>query len=68
MRNLMDRFSEKDWHSLIRRFRKPKARKILESFDRDYPSRFILKLLLKEPGLLLYAKCLLQKPSKQKSF
>ncbi len=68
MRELMDRFRERDWSRLVGIFRKKKSRKILEDFDRDYPSRFILRLLLKEPSLLLFAGCLLRKPSKQKSF
>lgn len=68
MRKVMDRFSSSDWNSLVRIFSREKSRKMLENFDRDYPSRFALRMLLSEPRLAFFAKCLLRKPSKQKSF
>jgi len=56
MRKIMDRFKEKDWDLLIKLFKKEKTKRIIESFDRDYPSRFIVKLALTEPRLLYFLK------------
>jgi len=58
MRKLMDKFREKDWQLLISLFKKQKNKRILENFDRDYPSRFVLKLILNEPRLAYFAKFL----------
>jgi len=59
MRQVMDRFKEKDWEKLLHLVNKPKIRNILEEFDRDYPTAFAAKLLLNEPRLLLFGKFLL---------
>lgn len=58
MRSIMDKFKEKDWDLLIKLFKKENTKEIIESFDRDYPSRFILKLVINEPKLLYFLKCL----------
>ncbi len=68
IRGIMDRFNEQDLSTLIRKFKKIKNREILENFDRDYPSKFLLRLFLREPSLALFAKCLFRQPAKQKSF
>jgi len=59
MRKMMDKFNERDWQLLVSLFKKNKNKKILEEYDRDYPSRFILKLLLNEPRLVYFARRLL---------
>ena len=56
MRKAMERFSDKDYNMLVAAFKKEKNRKVLESYDRDEPRKFALKLLLNEPRLLLFAK------------
>ena len=56
MRNIMDKFSENDWQYLIGLFRKKRNNDILNRYDRDYPSRFLLKMVLSEPRLLLFLK------------
>ena len=58
MRNIMDKFKDKDWDLLIKLFKKDNIKKIIERFDRDYPSRFLFKLILKEPRLLYFLKFL----------
>lgn len=58
MRNIMDRFKEKDWDCLIRLFKKDETKKIIENFDRDYPTAFLFKLILKEPRLLYFSRFL----------
>jgi len=56
MRNIMNKFSAKDWDYLIKLFNKEKLKKILASCDRDFPSRFLVKLALTEPRLLYFLK------------
>lgn len=56
MRNIMNKFSAKDWNYLIELFNKEKTKKILEGYDRDFPSRFLVKLVLTEPRLLYFLK------------
>ncbi len=51
MREAMNKFEEKDCNDLIRVFEKESNKKILEQFDRDFPSKFIVQLLLKEAKL-----------------
>jgi len=59
MRKIMDKFKEKDWDLLIKLFKKDKTRNIIENFDRDYPNKFVLKLIFNEPRLLYFLKYLL---------
>ena len=56
IRNIMSKFSAKDWNYLIELFNKEKTKKILASYDRDFPSRFLVKLALIEPRLLYFLK------------
>lgn len=56
MRKAMDRFSDKDYNALVNTFGKEKNRQLLEEYDRDMPTKFALKLLMREPKLLLFAK------------
>jgi len=56
MRKMMDKFSMQDWNYLIKLFNKENTKKVLESNDRDFPSRFLVKLILTEPRLLYFLK------------
>lgn len=56
MRKAMERFSTEDYNGLVETFTKEKNKSILESYDRDVPTKFALKLLMREPKLLLLAK------------
>ena len=56
MRNIMNKFSAKDWNYLIELFSEEKTKKVLESNDRDFPSRFLVKLALLEPRLFHFLK------------
>ncbi len=58
MRKIMDKFKEKDWNLLIKLFKQDKIKGVIEHFDRDYPSKFLLKLMIKEPRLLYFSKFL----------
>jgi digeranylgeranylglycerophospholipid reductase len=59
IRNIMNKFKEKDWDLLIKLFKKDKIKSIIENFDRDYPTKFLFKLILNEPKLLYFLKFLL---------
>jgi len=59
MRNIMDKFKNQDWQFLINLCRKESAKSVLEKHDRDYPSKFLIKMLFTEPRLLYFAKFLL---------
>ena len=52
IRKILNRFTIKDYNLLIGYLQKNKT--ILEEFDRDYPSKFLFKLILKEPRLLRF--------------
>jgi len=56
MHKMMNRFSPADWNYLINLFNKKRTKSTIENFDRDYPSKFILKLLMKEPRLIYFTK------------
>ncbi|MBL7100414.1 MAG: NAD(P)/FAD-dependent oxidoreductase [Nanoarchaeota archaeon] len=54
IRKKLDKLHDKKYNKLINMFNKDKLRQIIETHDRDYPSKFIFKLLLKEPRLLSF--------------
>jgi flavin-dependent dehydrogenase len=51
MRNLMNRMTERQANELIEIFEKQGNKKILSENDRDFPSKFIVQLLMKEAKL-----------------
>lgn len=55
IRNKLDKFTDEKYSKLIGLFTQDKIKKVLETKDRDYPSRFMLELLFKEPRLLGFA-------------
>ncbi len=55
IRNTLLKFSEKDYNNLVGYFKKPEMKEVLAKNTRDFPSKFILQLLLKEPKLLKYS-------------
>lgn len=54
IRNILNKFSDSDYNSLVSLFKQEKLRGILERYDRDFPSRFLFKMLLREPKLLKF--------------
>jgi len=58
LRRFMDKFSKNDWNYLAYLFKKKKIKQVIEKFDRDYPSNFMLKLILREPRLLYFSSCI----------
>ncbi len=55
MRNVMDKFDSNDYNELAKIFGSGKPKEIIEKHDRDFPSRFMLKLLVAKPSLLKFA-------------
>lgn len=54
LRKKLDGFSNKKYNELIALFKKEHLKKIIESNDRDFPSKFLFKLLVREPRLLKF--------------
>lgn len=54
MRHMMDSFQPGHWHSLSNLFQKRHLAAVLEKNEREYPSKLLLKLLLKEPRLIFF--------------
>jgi len=54
IRKRMDTFSNEHYNRLIRMVNQDGVKKLVEFYDRDFPSRFVLKLLLKEPRFLSF--------------
>ena len=58
IRNLLNKFSDKDYDRLLGLMSQEKVRKILKKYDRDTPIPLVANLLLKEPRFLYFAKML----------
>jgi len=56
LRKMLNKFTSTDYTKLIRWMNNPKVQSILYSHPREYPSRFMLKLLLAEPRFAYFAK------------
>lgn len=56
LRRMLNKFSDNDYRRLIRLMNNPRVQDILYRYPREYPSRFMLKLLLAEPRLAYFAK------------
>ena len=58
IRRVLDKLSENDLDKLLLLVKKANVRKILETYDRDFPSKLLFKLLVNEPRLISFAKFL----------
>jgi len=56
IRNVLNKFSDKDYDYLLKLMSQEKVKKILKKYDRDSPIPLVLNLLLKEPRFLLYSR------------
>ncbi len=56
LRAMLNKFSDKDYARLIRWMNNPQVQEILYRYPREYPSRFMLKLVLAEPRFAYFAK------------
>ncbi len=59
MRKAMNRFTPQEYDNLVGYFTQDKIKRILEEEDRDFPSRFLFKILLREPRLMKFSKKLM---------
>ncbi|MBI2650678.1 NAD(P)/FAD-dependent oxidoreductase [Candidatus Woesearchaeota archaeon] len=58
IRNLLNKFSDRDYDKLLGLMSKEKVRRILKKYDRDTPIPLVANLLLKEPRFLLFSRML----------
>lgn len=56
IRQTLNKFSDEDYNFLIELLSQQKTKRIIEEFEREYPSRYMAKMLLKEPRLLYFIK------------
>ena len=56
MRKTMDKFKETDWDFLMKLFMQDKTRELIEMHDRERPTKFLTKLLIREPRLIYFLK------------
>jgi digeranylgeranylglycerophospholipid reductase len=59
MRKVLDRFTLEEFNELVTLFSQEKLRNVLETKSRDFPTKFVLDLIFREPRLLKYTKKLL---------
>ncbi len=59
IRNLLNKFSDKDYDKLLSLMEQEKVKKILKKYDRDTPIPLVANLLLKEPRFLYFTKKLI---------
>lgn len=60
IRKMMDKFNLKDYNDLMHLVQDKKTKNIIQSIDRDYPSKMIFKLIMSQPRLLKFAKNLIK--------
>jgi len=58
IRNILNKFSDKDYDYLLKLMSQEKVKNILKKYDRDTPIPLVLNLLLREPRFLIYSKLL----------
>ncbi len=58
IRNILNKFTDKDYDMLLNLMNKPNVRRILKKYDRDTPIPLVANLLLREPRFLYFSKIL----------
>jgi len=61
MRKLMNCMSEKQKNRMVHIFSSKHNKKILSKYDRDYPSKFLFKMVLSDPRIMAFGANLLSK-------
>ena len=59
IRKTLDRFSDNDYNKLVSMIGKEKVKEVLENNEREFPSKFIARLLIAEPGFLRFGSKLI---------
>ena len=57
--NILNKFSENEFNTLLKDLTKPKTKELIETVDRDYVSKMVFNLLFSNPKLLKYGLKLL---------
>ena len=60
IRKIMNRFTKEDYNDLIKMCEKQKVKDVIYKYDREYPAKLLFAMLLKQPGFVKFAKCLLR--------
>ena len=60
IRKILNKFSDKDYDTLLGLMDQEKVRKILKRYDRDTPIPLVINLLLKEPRFLMFSRIALR--------
>ncbi len=58
MRKMMNKFRDEDYNKLVGYFQSEKLKSILNEFERDYPQKYVMKMIAAEPRLLQFARYL----------
>ncbi|MBI4439945.1 NAD(P)/FAD-dependent oxidoreductase [Candidatus Woesearchaeota archaeon] len=58
MRNMLNRFSDRDYDDLMGMVKSERVKSIIEHHDREFPVNLAIKLLLNEPRLVKFGKFL----------
>ena len=56
IRNILNKFSDKDYDYLLKLMNQKRIKKILKKYDRDRPIPLVLNLILREPKFLFFSK------------
>lgn len=59
VRETLDRFSDDDYERLVKYMSSDRVKRILEKYPREYPSKFLWRLLIAEPRFVTFARHLL---------
>ena len=57
----MNRFTVNDFNNLINLCQQEKITSLIGKYDREFPSKLLLGMFMKEPRFAQFAKALLQK-------
>jgi len=56
IRDTLNKFNNRDYDNILELLKKQKIQNILSNYNRDYPSEFILNILVNEPRFLFFLK------------
>ncbi|MBU0929940.1 MAG: NAD(P)/FAD-dependent oxidoreductase [Nanoarchaeota archaeon] len=56
IRKVMDNFSQKDYNELLELLNKSNVKRVISNIDRDFPSKILFNIALKQPKLLKFIK------------
>ncbi|MBW3003719.1 NAD(P)/FAD-dependent oxidoreductase [Candidatus Woesearchaeota archaeon] len=59
IRNILNKFSQSDYNDLVKMLDKPNIKDLFKNISREKPSLLLPKLMLRQPKLLKYFKCLI---------